>query len=127
MLNFRIGTQIEKEIEDFRNTQIKLAAVHKESSTIRYGKTDVSEYYFNQADTIAAIDFARNSQFENGLRDKNNQRKIFMNVGNFRCDVSSKQIDIDVKDGRFTPTQFAPPWIAIFLQREFLEWAKEQM
>ena len=126
MQNFKIGIQIEKELDDFKTAKVRLASLNQ-NDTIRFAVSKVSPegYYFNQADTLSLIDLYYNSKFESGPRDKNRQRKIFMNVGKFRTDVSAKQIDLDMKDGKFIPDDYADPWTAIFLQKEFKEYGKE--
>jgi hypothetical protein len=126
MLNFKIGTQIEKELAEFRTARVRLAALHQ-TDTVRFAvaKAAPEGYFHNQGDTIALIDLYYNSKFESGEKDKNKQRKLFMNVGKFRTDVSAKQIDLDMKDGKFIPDDYADPWTAIFLQKEFKEYGKE--
>lgn len=127
MKNFSIGKQIETELEDFRNKQVRLAFFNENSkSSVRYAKGDQDAgYYFNQANMISLIDLYYNSKFDGSYKDNQGQRKIFLNVGKFRTDVSAKQIDIDTKDFKFTPDDYADPWTAIFLQKDFGEWAKD--
>ena len=126
MKNFSIAFQINKELGDFYKKQLKLAAVTmQDNDSLRYLNRDSAGYFFNQAQTLAIIDLYYNSKFENGAKDKLGHRKIFMNVGKFRTEVAAKQIDLDTKDGRFVPDQYADPWIALFMQKEFKEWAKD--
>lgn len=126
MINFSIGTQIEKELEDFRNKKVRLASMKQEDSGVRYGKPKSEKgYYFNQADTLSLIDLYFNSKFESGFYDEQGKRKIFLNVGKFRSEVSAKQIDIDTKNFKFYPDDYADPWTAIFLDKDFREWAKD--
>jgi len=125
MINFSIGIQLKKEIEEFNNKKIKLATPNFDSDSVRYLKNDNKTYFYNQRQTINIVDLYYNSKFENGAYDKQKQRKIFLNVGKFRCEVASKQIDLDVKDFNFKPTDYADPWESIFLQRDFHEWTKE--
>lgn len=126
MINFSIGTQIENEIRDFLNKKVRLASTQDlQNDAVRYGKTEPKGYYFNQAETLSLIDLYYNSKFESGPTDKNNQRKIFLNVGKFRSEVSSKQIELDTKNGKFFPTDYADPWAAIFMQKDFQDWAKD--
>lgn len=114
------------ELDKFRNGQIKLAAIHKPGDDVRMlrpGKRD--GYYFNQLSTLNLIDLYYNSKFEDGEYDKLKQRKIFLNVGKFRAEVASKQIELDTKDGRFIPDDYADPWMAFFMQKDFKEWSKD--
>jgi hypothetical protein len=127
MQNFKIRTQIDNELEDFFGSQIQLAQVKNlHNNTARYLDTQPgSGYMFNQHNTLAIIDLYYNSRFEKGFIDSNGQRKIFLNIGKFRCEVASKQIDLDMKDFRFIPDDYAAVWIALMQQKEFKEWAKE--
>lgn len=97
--------------------------VHDEG--VRFGRAKQAGYFFNQRETIIIIDLYYNSKFQNGIKDKLGQRKIFMNVGKFRCDVCSKQIDLEPKDFRFVPDDYADPYTAFFMEKDFHEWAKE--
>lgn len=124
MHNFSIGIQVNKELNEFRTSKVRLAAMQQDES-VRFLKAQNEGYFFNQNDAISIIDLYYNSKFESGAHDKQGQRKLFMNVGKFRTDVASKQIDLDTKDFKFTPADYADPWTAIFLQKDFKEWAKE--
>jgi hypothetical protein len=124
MPNFSIGTQLDNELKKFQSDKVKLAAFQP-NETVRFLKGNPSGYFFNQQETISLIDLYYNSKFENGEKDTLNQRKVFLNIGKFRTDVASKQIDIDTKDFKFIPDDYADPWTAIFLQKDFKEWAKD--
>lgn len=121
---FNIVTAVKKNLEDFESTRLVLAKKGKQE-TLRVLKSQSSAYTFNQGETIATIDMFYSDQFEQGLYD-NGQRKIFLNVSKLRSEVSSKQIDIDVKDIRFVPEQYANPWTSFFMQRDFKEWSKKE-
>lgn len=121
---FNIVTTIKKNLSDFESNRLVLAKKGKQES-IRNLKSESSAYTYNQGETIALIDMFYSDQFEQGLYD-NGQRKIFLNVSKFRSEVSSKQIDIDVKDIRFVPEQYANPFTSFFMQRDFKEWAKSK-
>ena len=125
MKQFDIGSQIKKDLDDFYSSKVKLNSSKQSDENIRFAKKETGGYYFNQSETINLIDLYFNSKFENGSKDKLGQRKIFLNVGKFRTEVSAKQIDIDVKDGKFIPEDYADPWVSVFLSKEFREWAKE--
>lgn len=118
--------QVRKELSDFQTSKIRLARFGpEEANTVRYLNKESDGYYFNQAQTLAIIDLYWNSQFENGPTDKLKQRKIFMNKGKFRSQVSSKQIDLDTKNFIFLPDDYADPFTALFMQKDFKEWAKD--
>lgn len=123
MPNFSIGTQVNKELEDFSRGRIKLAS--RSNEAVRYLKKSDQSNYFSQRDMLALIDLYYSSKFDDGETDKLGQRKIFMNVGKFRTDVAAKQIDIDVKDFKFIPDDYSDPWTSIFMQKDFKEWSKE--
>lgn len=125
MLNFSIGMQVKKELEDFRSSKIRLASFKQDEVSVRYLTKNKTGYYFNQAETLEIIDLYYNSQFENGPLDKLNQRKIFMNVGKFRSQVASKQTNLDSKNFRFIPDDYADPYTALFMQKDFKEWSKD--
>lgn len=126
MKNFSIQRQVEDELDKFRNGQVKLAAVHKPGDDVRMLRGNKREgYFFNQLNTLTLIDLYYNSKFENGELDKLKQRKIFLNIGKFRAEVASKQIDLDTKDFRFIPDDYADPWTAFFMQKDFKEWSKD--
>lgn len=125
MQNFSIGVQVKKELEDFNNKKVKLASTVLEDSGVRTLKKNAPGYYHNQRETIALIDLAYNSEFENGPRDSDGKLKLYMNIGKFRSEVSSKQVDLDVKDFQFTPDDYADPWTAFFLQKDFTEWSRD--
>lgn len=125
MPNFSIGIQVRDELKGFSNGKVRLASVEKQDTTVRFLKKNQAGYFFNQLETLSLIDLYYNSKFENGEKDNLNQTKIFLNVGKFRSEVSSKQIDIDTKDFRFLPDDYSDPWVAFFLQKEFKEWCKD--
>lgn len=125
MNEFSIFNQIDQELEEFEREYLVLAK-EPQSSTIRYlSKKDETGYQFNQAAIISFIDLYYNSRFENGSRDHNGKRKLFLNIGKFRTDVAAKQIDLDVKDFSFIPDDYSYPYMAFFMQKEFREWAKD--
>lgn len=124
MLNFNIGYQIQKEIEEFRTKRIRLASVIENDGSVRNLRKNKGGYDFNQAEVIQLVDLYWNSRFADKETDKLGQSKIFLNVGKFRSQVASKQIDLDSKNAVFFPEDFADPYSAIFMQRDFKEWSK---
>lgn len=125
MPNFSVGTQIKKELDEFKK-HIRLTQPSKDNAeAVRFASSKRWGYDFNQTETINLIDLYANSQFESGPYDNNNQRKMFLNVGKFRSDVASKQIQISSKEGRFYPDDYADPYVAFFMQKDFHEWTKD--
>lgn len=82
-------------------------------------------YDFSQWQTLNTIELYYNSKFESGLTDAEGQRKVFLNICQFRSDVASKQVDMDVKDFVFVPELGASEWPAFFVNKKFKLWAKE--
>lgn len=123
---FSISSTIKKELKEFESSWVQLVKKPEDDSAARYlsGK-NTSGNYFNQQDTLATIDLFYNSIFENGAFDDQGERKIFMNIMKFRTDVSAKQIDIDVKNFKFVPDDYASPFTAMFMGKDFKEWAKQ--
>lgn len=125
MPHFSIATQVDDELQDFRTARVKLASIaDTHDDNVRFGKQKQNGYFFNQMEMITIIDLYYNSKFQNGLRDKLKQRKLFLNVGKFRCDIAEKQIVLQPRDFKFMPDAYADPFTAYFLQKDFHEWAK---
>lgn len=126
MINYSISKQIKDELRDYFGSSVQLVKGQKQEGSVRYLRVkDEDGYTYNQAHTISLVDLFYNSRFENGVRDEQGERKMFMNISKFRSDVASKQIDIDTKDFRFIPDDYANPWTSFFLQKQFQEWAKK--
>lgn len=125
MDTFTIGTQIEKELNSFFTSKVRLATLSKQDDSVRLLKKNPDGYYYNQHETIQLIDLYWNSRFEGSSKDKLGHRKMFINKGKFRTEVSAKQIDIDVSNFRFIPDDYADPWTAHFMQKDFTEWSKD--
>lgn len=125
MPNFSIATQIKKEREQFKQRVRLTQPARENEEAVRYASSKKWGYDYNQRETINLIDLYYNSQFESGPYDNVNQRKMFLNVGKFRSDVASKQIQIATKDGKFYPDGTADPYVAFFMQKDFHEWAKD--
>jgi hypothetical protein len=126
MTNFSLTGQLKKEISEFESDWIQLVKKPKDEKGVRYASNkNTAGNYFNQQDTIATVDLFYNSVFENGAFDDQGERKIFMNIMKFRCDVSTKQIDLDVKNFKFVPDDYASPFTAMFMSKDFKEWSKD--
>lgn len=123
MRNFSLGTQLERELKDFQSAKLRLPS-RDDKSDLRYLRKNKGGYDFNQGQMIALVDLYYNSQFEDGPTDRYNRRKIFLNEGKFRTQVASKQVQIDTKEGKFIPADGADPFTAVFLQKDFIEWAQ---
>jgi len=127
-MDFNIYAQIHKELDDFFTEKIKIAGTKQEGESVRYLSKQSKNYEFSQWETINLIDLYYNSKFESGALDSENQRKIFLNICRFRADVASKQIDLDVKNFNYVPTDGGSKSAIFgcdFMSREFRDWAKE--
>lgn len=124
MTQFSIKDTIQKEINGFYTDRVQLGNYQKNKGTGRYLQGADSQEGFNQAEMIGMIDLYASSKFSDGSEDQG-QRKIFLNIGNFLTEVSAKQIDLDTKDFRFISEDYADPYTAIFMDRDFREWVKE--
>ena len=83
MLNetFDIFKQINKEIDEYRNTNIKIA----------------DSYFFNQRKIINENIRAYNSQFEGGEVDSEGFRKFYNNIVKSPCNTSTKALKFEPK------------------------------
>ena len=125
MKNFSIAKQLELEKQDYYSSRKRLGSFGADINGIRNLQKKNKDYLYSQPETIGIIDLYSNSQFENGPRDSQGYRKIFLNTGKFRTEVSSKQIDIDSRNWVFYPDDLADPWPAFFMQKEFREYTKD--
>ena len=124
MTNYNIFAQTLKEIGEFEKP-IKIADSKENSDEVKFLQEGGKGYMFSQKDTLNLIDLYDNSKFENGPKDKENQEKIFLNIGNFRRKVAAKQIRLGVKDYIFVPDDYDSIWKAWFMARQFKVWSRE--
>lgn len=113
MYNFpqTIFSAIRQEIDDFLYTQIEL----------------VNGFGFNQYDTIKKIHLYYNSHFENGDYEDINgviRKKFFYNINKWRCDVSTKMLDLDVKDLMLASESNEYDIMVRILEKELKQWMK---
>lgn len=124
--DFSISAKIQEEKTEFATSWVQLVKKPDDEGGARHAASkNTSGNYFNQADTINTVDLFYNSIFQNGAFDDQGERKIFMNVMKFRIDVAAKQTDLDVKNFKFTPDDYASPFTAMFMSKDFKEWAKK--
>lgn len=122
--NFDIFTQIQKEVQNFKQDKIRIAG-SENNEDARYLKKETRGYFFNQWETINLIDLYYNSKFETGAIDSEGQRKLFLNICAFRADVASKMIDLDTKDFVWIPDEESSNWLSYFITKEFKDWARQ--
>lgn len=88
----------------------------------------VSGLTFNQYETIKKIHKYYNSHYDisdyediDGVKRK----KVFHNMGKWRCDVASKMIDLDVKDMQLISNNPESDLVVDILEKEFKAWMKK--
>lgn len=119
-----IITKLNKSLEEFEQS---ISIVDPESEqTVRFGgsQTDTG-YLFNQKDTVDLIDLYYNSKYKDGKIDQDGQRKLFMNIVQFKANVAEKQTDIDVKNYNFIPDSADYTNLVWFMKRQFIVWTRE--
>lgn len=102
---------IRAEISDFTQNQIEI----------------VPGYTFSQYDTIKKIHKYYNSQYETGNYENVNgvtRKKVFYNINKWRCDVSTKMLDIDTKDFVLISENPATDFNVFLLEKELKAWLK---
>jgi len=122
--HFSLVAQLQKELDEF-NKPIEIASINV-GDNIRDLRKKGGTLDFSQKEILETIEFYSNSKFLTGPLDAEGQRKVFLNICNFRADVASKQIDLDVKDFVFIPEDTSSVWGAFFLNSRFKQWAKKE-
>lgn len=123
-MTFDIFGQIASELKEFSQDKVHIAGTNS-GDDAKYLSRKTAGYDFSQWETLNTIELYYNSKFESGLLDSEGQRKVFLNICQFRADVASKQVDLDVKDFVFVPELGASEWPAFFLNKKFRLWAKD--
>lgn len=119
METFNIFGKVKEELKDFFEKDIKIA------SAVVDGK-EIKGYSYNQFKRLQAIEYMDASTFLTGDRDTEGQQKFFINKASFYREVSSKNIDIDVKHFNFIPEEDESENGIIILRKKFRRWSKEQ-
>lgn len=120
-----IITTLNKNLEDFKQSIVIVD--DEKGQSVRFGASADRDggYYFNQKDTIDLIDLYYNSKYKDGKLDSEGQRKLFMNIVQFKANVAEKQTDIDVKNYNFVPDDEDSSNLVWFLKRQFQVWTRE--
>lgn len=103
---------IREERDDFLNNEIEV----------------VPGYNFSQYETVKKIHLYYNSQYVNGNYDVINgvqRKKIFHNISNWRCEVATKMIDLDVKDFTLVSNNPEQDLNVYLLEKELKVWLKK--
>jgi len=126
-MKYDIFAQLDREIDDFDTGGYYI--VGKPKSEVAYKGSKKGEkggYYYSQKDTLESIDLASSSKYKQGIRDKEGQRKTYMNVVNFYRDVMEMKINIDVANYLFEPTSLDYTWPVWLMGRQFSAFAEEE-
>ena len=123
METFNIFAKVQEELEDFSSTRISISGVEDQPKSLTRANNSNT---FSQHETLDLIDLYYNSKFQTGPTDSEGQRKVFLNICQFRADVASKMIDLDTKDFIFIPENSQSVWPAYFLGKDFKIWAKKK-
>lgn len=114
-------SQVASELDSFFNTTIPVAVINKDGLN-KFNTRPIQG--FSQFETINKIDFYFSSKFLTGDRDAENQKKVFLNIGNFIVEVARKNIDVDLKDIVFIPETDNDRLGSVLLAKDFRVWAK---
>jgi hypothetical protein len=119
-----ILTKLNNSLEDF-STSITIVDPESEGKLRFGGSVTDTGFLFNQKDTVDLIDLYYNSKYKDGKIDKDGQRKLFMNIVQFKANVAEKQTDLDVKHYNFIPDNEKDANAVWFLKRQFIVWTRE--
>ena len=106
-----IFKQIRDERQDFLQNEIEI----------------VPGYNFSQYSTIKKVHLYFNGHYEKGDYEEINgvlRKKIFHNISNWRCEVATKMIDMDVKDFMLVSNNPETDLNVYILEKELKVWLK---
>jgi hypothetical protein len=106
-----IFRQIREERQDFLQNEIEV----------------VPGYNFSQYNTIKKIHLYYNGHYEKGDYEEINgvlRKKVFHQMSTWRCDVSTKMIDMDIKDFTLVSNNNETDWNVYILEKELKVWFK---
>lgn len=86
-----------------------------------------AKHSFSQRELLNDIDLAWNSLYKDGKKDKDNKRKLFLNIVRFYLEVAVKNTDVDIKNFVFTPVDYSTEnkWAVWFFKRQFGTFVKD--
>jgi len=88
----------------------------------------VPGYNFSQYNTVKKIHLYHNSHFESGDYEVINgvtRKRIFHNIGTWRCEVATKMIDLDTKDFILVTSNPEDDLAVFLLEKELKLWLKK--
>lgn len=95
-------------------------------------KNDIEEapgLSLSQYRTLKKIHYYYSGNFENGNYEEINgvkRRKIFHQLSSWRCDISTKMIDQDLRDFLLVSNNISCDWEVFILEKELKVWMKKQ-
>lgn len=107
-----IFQQVRDERQDFLNNEIEV----------------VPGYNFSQYNTLKKVHLYFNGYYEKGNYENVNgvlRKKVFHNLSNWRCEVATKMIDMDVKDFLLVSNNEETDWNVYILEKELKVWLKK--
>lgn len=107
-----IFKQIRDERQDFLQNEIEI----------------VPGYNFSQYQTIKKVHLYFNGHYEKGDYEEINgvmRKKVFHNLSNWRCEIATKMIDMDVKDFILVSNKVESDWSVFLLEKELKVWLKK--
>ena len=107
-----IFKQIRDERQDFLQNEIEI----------------VPGYNFSQYSTIKKVHLYHNGHYEKGDYEEVNgilRKKIFHNLSNWRCEIATKMIDMDVKDFILVSNNAETDLNVYILEKELKVWLKK--
>lgn len=107
-----IFKQIRDERQDFLQNEVEI----------------VPGYNFSQYQTIKKVHLYFNGHYEKGDYEEVNgvmRKKVFHNLSNWRCEIATKMIDMDVKDFILVSNKAESDWSVFLLEKELKVWLKK--
>ena len=107
-----IFKQIRDERQDFLQNEIEI----------------VPGYNFSQYNTIKKAHLYYTGHYEKGdYEDVNGvlRKKVFHNLSNWRCEIATKMIDMDIKDFMLVSNNHDTDWNVYLLEKELKVWLKK--
>ncbi len=106
-----IFKQIRDERQDFLQNEVEV----------------VPGYNHSQYNTVKKIHLYFNGHYEKGDYETVNgvlRKKVFENMSNWRCEISTKMIDMDIKDFILVSNNHETDWNVFLLEKELKVWLK---
>lgn len=113
-------------LSDFDQGTITIVGPTTEGKLRFGGTTDDAGYMFSQRQMVDLIDLYYNSKYQEGSKDKQGYRKLFLNKVKFAQNVAEKQTDVDVSNYNFIPDDVDWADLVWFIKRKFIVWTREK-